>query len=358
MEDSNKTVPVGPERHKPEGGINLDNLEEELNKIPLFMSDLPEEENDTLAALQALAYDGTPEEIAENFKNQGNNCFKAGKAKYPDAITFYTRAIDTDCSDKKLIEACYANRAACNLELGNYGKVLKDCAKCLELNPANVKALYRSARGLFQLDRNVEAYDCCEHALNADPDNTAVKQLQIKIKQRQDFLEKKQREKEEKELKERKQKEQLDHALKKRKIKMITNDKSIKEAATPTYDEETDSLSWPVFFLYPEYKESDYIQQFNEYNTFQDHLDIMLEQPAPWDQHHIYTPKNVQVYFENNQGLHPTLIKIGNKLPLSKILSLDQYVVTNGIPSFIILPKSGAFKDEFLEKYKKKPSTT
>lgn len=61
MEDNSKTAPVGPERHKPEGGIDLDNLEEELNKIPLFMSDLPEEENDTLAALQALAYDGTPE---------------------------------------------------------------------------------------------------------------------------------------------------------------------------------------------------------------------------------------------------------------------------------------------------------
>lgn len=297
-------------------------------------------------------------EIAENFKNQGNENFKRGKHGYKDAIAYYTKAIDTDCSDKKLIETCYANRAAVNLELGNYGKVLRDCAKCLELNPTNVKALYRSARGLFQLDRNEEAYACCEHALNADPENATVKQLQLKIKQKLDYLEKKKREKEEKELKEKRQKEQLENALKSRKIKMATKDKSVKDAANIQYDEETDSLSWPVFFLYPEHKESDFIQQFNEYSTFQDQLDVILEQPAPWDQKdYVYNPKNVQVYFENNQGLHPTLIKIGNKLPLGKILSLDQYVVTDGIPSFIILPKTGTFKDEFLEKYKKKSLT-
>ncbi|ORX79170.1 hypothetical protein K493DRAFT_100969 [Basidiobolus meristosporus CBS 931.73] len=42
------------------------------------MNDLPEdsEENATLLALQSLAYDGTAEEVAENFKNQGNDCFK------------------------------------------------------------------------------------------------------------------------------------------------------------------------------------------------------------------------------------------------------------------------------------------
>ena len=42
-----------------------------------------------------------------------------GKSKYKDAIDFYTRAIDTDCEDSKIMEACYANRAAINLELGN-----------------------------------------------------------------------------------------------------------------------------------------------------------------------------------------------------------------------------------------------
>ena len=38
-------------------------MDEELSKIPLFMSHLPDEENDTLQALQSLVYDGTPEGV-------------------------------------------------------------------------------------------------------------------------------------------------------------------------------------------------------------------------------------------------------------------------------------------------------
>lgn len=127
----------------------------------------------------------------------------------------------------------------------------------------------------------------------------------------------------------------------------------MREKANIQLDPETNTLSWPVFFLYPEYKESDYIQSFNETNTFMDHLEMMFKQPAPWDQRGDYTPDNLEVYFENNQKLNTGIIKIGKKLPLGKILSLDQFVVTNGVPSFIILPKNSPFKEEFLAKYKK-----
>lgn len=134
---------------------------------------------------------------------------------------------------------------------------------------------------------------------------------------------------------------------------MEVTDKEVREKANIQFDAESNTLSWPVFFLYPQYKESDYIQAFNETDTFADHLQLMFEHGAPWDAKGEYTPDNLEVYFENNQKLKPSIIKIGKKLPLSKILSLDQYVVTNGVPSFIILPKNSSFKDEFLQKYKK-----
>ncbi|KAI8146367.1 hypothetical protein BJV82DRAFT_510627 [Fennellomyces sp. T-0311] len=343
---------AGPEPHRSQFYMDPNNLDEELSKIPLFMSHLPDEENETLQALQSLAYDGTPEEIAENFKNQGNDCFKHGKIKYKDAIDFYTRAIDVDCKDNKIMEACYANRAAVNLELENYGRVLRDCAKCLELNPKHVKALYRSARALFALDRLDEAHDCCEHALAVDPDNAIVKDVKQKIIKRKEQVEARKQQKEEKERQEKEKKERLEQAFKDRKIKFDIKDREVREKANIELDPETNTLSWPVFFLYPQYKESDYIQSFNETNTFMDHLEVMFEQRAPWDERGEYTPGNVEVYFENNQKLRPSIIKIGKKLPLGKILSLDQYVVTNGVPSFIILPKNSPFKDEFLKKYK------
>lgn len=62
-------------------------LDEQLNETPFFMTKLPEnmEDNVKLQALQALLYDGTPEENASNFKDQGNEAFKRGRPGYQDA---------------------------------------------------------------------------------------------------------------------------------------------------------------------------------------------------------------------------------------------------------------------------------
>lgn len=152
--------------------------------------------------------------MAANFKEQGNDCFRAGKSKYKDAIMYYTKAIDTECSDKSIIEACLANRAACNLELQNYGRVLTDCSKCLGLNPKNVKAFYRSSKALFALDKLVEAIDCCDHGLAVDPENKSIKEIRQQATKRKEMLDERQRKKEEKERQEREKKETLEKAFK------------------------------------------------------------------------------------------------------------------------------------------------
>ena len=63
-----------------------------IDEFPLFMH-LPQDasENIPLAALQALLYDGTPEEQALNFKNQGNECYQVGPTGLKDALQFYTK---------------------------------------------------------------------------------------------------------------------------------------------------------------------------------------------------------------------------------------------------------------------------
>lgn len=52
---------AGPERHESDFRMDPNNLDEEMAKVPLFMSHLPDEENETLTALQSLVFDGTPE---------------------------------------------------------------------------------------------------------------------------------------------------------------------------------------------------------------------------------------------------------------------------------------------------------
>jgi hypothetical protein len=126
-----------------------DDLIKELNRLPLFMTTLDETdgeggENIGLEALKALAYEGTKAEVAENFRQQGNECARA--KQWTDAKEFYDKAIaslhgprqapDVEEGDrvmeieadaevdeeveqekeKKIEEACYVNRALCNLE--------------------------------------------------------------------------------------------------------------------------------------------------------------------------------------------------------------------------------------------------
>ena len=151
----------------------------ELDSVPLFMRDLPTEENTALEALQTLAYDGPPDEVAENFKNQGNEYFRA--KRYKEALGFYQQGIQAESEDAKLKETLYLNSAACHLELHNFGSALHAARDAIVMNPRSVKALYRAARAFLALNRTKDARGCCELALGIDPDNTELIRLQGRV---------------------------------------------------------------------------------------------------------------------------------------------------------------------------------
>ena len=58
---------------------------------------------------------GCAPEIAQNFKEQGNEYFQ-GK-RYREALGFYTQGVDAKPENGQLRAALLLNRAACNLEL-------------------------------------------------------------------------------------------------------------------------------------------------------------------------------------------------------------------------------------------------
>jgi hypothetical protein len=116
-----------------------------LNRTPLFMTTLDETDgqggvNEELEAFRALAYEGTRAEVADNFREQGNE--QARVKRWTPAKGFYDQALATlrapqteqpedtaeidivqldaeeEAKKEKVIEeACYVNRALCNLEL-------------------------------------------------------------------------------------------------------------------------------------------------------------------------------------------------------------------------------------------------
>ena len=89
-----RPLPAPPD---PARASNVDELITELNRVPLFMTSLDETNgadgsNAELDALKALQYEGTKAEVADNFRQQGNEC--ARTKKWLDARDFYTQALD------------------------------------------------------------------------------------------------------------------------------------------------------------------------------------------------------------------------------------------------------------------------
>ena len=105
-------------------------------------------DNVELDALRALQYEGTPAEIAQGFKEQGNEVVRM--KRWSDGKEFYTKGLAVLAQRKKarlrkpsdevrekssivedeaeikkqgeLEEACLVNRALCNLELSMFSK--------------------------------------------------------------------------------------------------------------------------------------------------------------------------------------------------------------------------------------------
>ncbi|KAJ3758230.1 40S ribosomal protein S7 [Lentinula raphanica] len=347
--------------------LTSDDLQAKLDSfdsIPLFMRSLPDEdpaENNSLAALQSLVHEGTPDEIAENFKEQGNDYFK-GK-RFRDAIGFYTQGIDAKPDNPSLLEALLCNRAACNLELKNYGSVLRDCSKALSLNPKSSKAYYRSALALIALERLSEAIDCCTRCLDYDKDNKGVQSVLERATKLKEANDKKEFERQEKIRKEKLSQAKLNNAFKERHIFVLPKPDGSQNPYVPHFDPEDpsgDSLIFPVFFLYPQYATSDVIPEYVEDTPFSAHLKNMFGPNVPppeWDLKRQYRVGNLVVY-AMTRGKR--LLKVGKKMSLRDVFnaskekegeSPDGLELKDNCLTFVVLPK-GEEETKWVEEFK------
>ncbi|KAJ3967732.1 40S ribosomal protein S7 [Lentinula raphanica] len=347
--------------------LTSDDLKAKLDSfdsIPLFMRSLPDEdpaENNSLAALQSLVHEGTPDEIAENFKEQGNDYFK-GK-RFRDAIGFYTQGIDAKPDNPSLLEALLCNRAACNLELKNYGSVLRDCSKALSLNPKSSKAYYRSALALIALERLSEAIDCCTRCLDYDKDNKGVQGVLERATKLKEAKDKKEFERQEKIREEKLAQANLNNAFKERHIFVLPKPDGSQNPYVPHFDPEDpsgDSLIFPVFFLYPQYATSDVIPEYVEDTPFSAHLANMFGPNVPppeWDLKRQYRVGNLVVY-AMTRGKR--LLKVGKKMSLRDVFnaskekegeSPDGLELKDNCLTFVVLPK-GEEEAKWVEEFK------
>ncbi|KIW23972.1 uncharacterized protein PV07_09714 [Cladophialophora immunda] len=352
---------------------SFEEIVQDMSKTPLFMNSLDEATNDDgenimLEAIKALQHEGTKAEVAQGFKERGNEM--VAEKKWKDAKEFYTKGItvladqDEDKWDKAedqtaeeelrvlLNEQLHLNRARCNLELKNYRSTILDSAAALRINPSNIKAHYRSASALFALDKVLEALDVASRGFKLDPNNTALKKLLDQIRGRMKVKEAEDRRRLAELRRRQQEKEALEAALKERKIivrgsKQPPNLEDATIRLSPDPLSPTSLLEFPVMLLYPMHNQTDLIKAWAEKDAITHHLSYIL--PLPWDNKNEYKLSTVECYMDTIAG---GLMKVGKKLTLLEALANGKTEVVDGLVRIYVVPMSLA--PQWIEEVKKK----
>lgn len=323
---SNNGEPELPPQIAETSSKSTEEIMSELNKLPFFMNELSvqdDEERPEIEALKALAYEGEPDEVAENFKKQGNDRYKW--KKYKDAVEFYTKGLNVECGVAYIEAALYLNRAACNLELKNYRRCINDCKECLVRQPKNVKALYRAAKAYFSIDHYDEAKKVLEFAYSIDDKNVAVNALIKKVDEKMKYIEDLKEAKRKKEEEKMRVEEDLQHALGIRGITSIKSSygsDSIGDAKLHLenpHDIET-QLIIPTIIIYPTVDEFDVVSEVGELTTSLELMELVMNRPEEYFQdgkHENFKPKKLEAYMETEEG---GLVKIPKKWAINQAL--------------------------------------
>jgi hypothetical protein len=114
----------------------------------------------------------------EILKTRGNEAFGAGE--YGQAILHYSLCLDkaSELPNARLFpqDVVYSNRAAAFLKLGQHDKAELDSQNALDINPDNIKALFRKGLALHASGRYLEALPVLARAHKVEPKNKQVKQ--------------------------------------------------------------------------------------------------------------------------------------------------------------------------------------
>jgi hypothetical protein len=141
------------------------------------------------ASMPKAEIDAIVHECDQN-KQRGNEAF--GSGEYAQAILLYSLALDKadelpdskggsasgSGSEKQLFprDIIFSNRSACFLKLGQHEKALNDAVRALEINPDNIKAVFRRGLSLHASGRYEEAMPILAGAHKLEPKNKQIKQ--------------------------------------------------------------------------------------------------------------------------------------------------------------------------------------
>lgn len=116
-------------------------------------------------------------QVAEDFKNQGNDFMR--QKKYEDAIQSYKKAIQNDSTNA----IYFANLGAAYISVQKYEDAIEAGKKSLELDPNYSKAALRIGTAYEKLKKKENALKYYRIALELDPSNSAYEDLVARLSQ-------------------------------------------------------------------------------------------------------------------------------------------------------------------------------
>ena len=159
-------------------------LEEWVNH-PLNCKELTPKmlEQPEFQALMQMSHEGTPQEVAENFKNHaydhlGALLLKRSKNEekdFQEALYCFDQAIEQKCGDAKLEYDLYLGRAKLNILRAQCGLTKEDCLEALKIKDTDVQCWIVLVKSRLYVDKFEDCATYLTKALAKFPENPQLK---------------------------------------------------------------------------------------------------------------------------------------------------------------------------------------
>ena len=339
-------------------------------------------------AFASLQYDDPPEVMMLSCKKKGNDAFVSGKKNvaknvqyYRDAVNHYYEASfhadrvnpvepgyepEKDEKGQPLEEGPFytkeeldvvkatlcSNAAMAHTMLKNWGFAREDATKAVGYDPKNVKAWYRLAKAYQMLKKWEEAGDAIESglAVPGEDKNTDLLKLQKllegKIRKARQERQKRERARAERAVKVKGVWKHCDESgiglgrvplvasVTDEEDEELGEDDEAQEARWHNHFPHTGLLpersqidgewTWPVMFIYPSHRQSDFVRHFGESEMLALRMAEMFPEPEdtgstethmPWDYNNEFKCTNLAIYFEvhcterKGEPVHPESVE-------------------------------------------------
>lgn len=259
-------------------------------------------EQPEFAALQDLAYEGTPEEVCRNFRNHAMEALDTLLKKYTKnkkhdqvecerAMHFFNEAFKTGWKEYQSLFTLYMGRSKLNLLIGQFGKCKEDALEALKIKPESENMWVVLTRSRYFVEKWSDGLKYSNQGLEKFPESKkllemkacferALENEQINIEQVETI-----------QVVKKDKKMEIYRNLREKKVKIGKKIHSLPEGGVDlqiTQDKEG-KLHFPVLLLYDEFMTTDFIQDWQEDITLRSALTPVFACQPPWDREGDYT---------------------------------------------------------------------